>query len=76
MNELRMDLDEQQAIEQELHRLAYRMAQALAALDCPDCCGSVHAFIEHGCDVYREEWEWACFVQVVRHRHGGSQGRG
>lgn len=60
--------DEQQAIERELHQLAYRMAQALADLDCPDCCGAVHAFIEHGCDLYREEWEWACFVQVVQHR--------
>ena len=37
MNEPRKDLDEQQAIEQELHQLAYRMAQALADLDCPDC---------------------------------------
>ena len=68
MNEPRKDLDEQQAIEQELHQLAYRMAQALADLDCPDCCGAVHSFIEHGCHVYREEWEWACFVQLVRHR--------
>lgn len=76
MDEARKDLDEQQAIEQELHQLAYRMAQALADLDCPDCCGALHAFIEHGCDVYREEWEWACFVQVVRHRHGSQRGRG
>ena len=76
MNEPRKDLNEQQAIEQELHQLAYRMAQALVDLDCPDCCGAVHAFIEHGCEVYREEWEWACFVQLVRHRHGGNRGRG
>jgi hypothetical protein len=68
MSEKRKDPDEQQAIEQELHRLAYRMAQALDRLDCPDCCNELHAFIEHGCEVYREEWEWACFVQVVRHR--------
>jgi hypothetical protein len=76
MNEPRKDLAEQQAMEEELHQLAYRMAQALAELDCPDCCGAVHAFIEHGCDLYREEWEWACFVQVVRHRHAGKHGRG
>ena len=76
MNEPRKDLNEQQAIEQELHQLAYRMAQALVDLDCPDCCGAVHAFIEHGCEVYREEWEWACFVQLVQHGHLGDRGRG
>ena len=65
----------EEALEQELQQLAYRMAQALAELDCPDCCGPVHAFIEHGCDVYREEWEWACFVQVVHRKRMGS-GRG
>lgn len=68
MNEPCNNLNEQQAIEQELHQLALRMAQALADLECPDCCGELHTFIEHGCEVYREEWEWACFVQVVRHR--------
>ena len=73
MDDPSKDLEEQQALEQELHRLAHRMALALAALDCPDCCGTVHAFIEHGCDVYREEREWACFVQLVRHR-GGCRG--
>ena len=76
MNEPRNDLDEQQARERELHSLAYAMAQALAELDCPDCCGELHVFIEHGCEVYREEWEWACFVQVVRHRAMGNRGRG
>ena len=76
MNEQRKDLDEEQAIEQELHRLAYRMAQALDQLDCPDCCNELHVFIEHGCEVYREEWEWACFVQLVRHRGMGNRGRG
>jgi hypothetical protein len=76
MNESRKDLDEQQAIDQELHQLAYRMAQVLAELDCPDCCGAVHAFIEHGCEVYREEWEWACFVQVVQYKHRARRGRG
>lgn len=68
MNTPGTNLTEQQAIEQELHQLANRMAQMLAALECPDCCGTVHAFIEHGCEVYTEEWEWACFVQVVQHR--------
>ena len=75
-NESGKELDQQQAIERELDQLAYRMAQALAELDCPDCCGAVHNFIEHGCEVYREEWEWACFVQVVRFRGGGNRGRG
>ena len=67
MNEQRNELKDAQALEQELQQLAYRMAQALAALDCPDCCGTVHTFIEHGCEVYREEWEWACLVQVVQY---------
>jgi hypothetical protein len=75
-NESGKELDQQRAIERELDQLAYRMAQALADLDCPDCCGAVHTFIEHGCEVYREEWEWACFVQVVRFRGGGNRGRG
>jgi len=75
-NESGKELDQQQAIERELDQLAYRMAQALADLDCPDCCGAVHTFIEHGCEVYREEWEWACFVQVVTFRGGGNRGRG
>ena len=73
MNEPRNELDNAQAVEQELQQLAYRMAQALAELDCPDCCGTVHTFIEHGCEVYREEWEWACFVQVVHYSR--SRGR-
>ena len=62
------EMSKEQALEQQLRQLAYQMAQALADLDCPDCCGPVHAFIEHGCEVYREEWEWACLVQVVRHK--------
>ena len=66
----------EEALEQELRQLAYRMAQALAELDCPDCCGPVHAFIEHGGSVYREEWEWACFVQVVHRRRGGGTSGG
>ena len=74
MNEQRNELQEAQAVEQELQQLAYRMAQALAALDCPDCCGAVHTFIEHGCEVYREEWEWACFVQVVQYSHSPRRG--
>ena len=36
MNEPRNELDNAQAVEQELQQLAYRMAQALADLDCPD----------------------------------------
>ncbi|MET0961931.1 MAG: hypothetical protein ABWY05_03815 [Noviherbaspirillum sp.] len=68
MNEQDNDLRDAQALEQELQLLAYRMAQAMAELDCPDCCGAVHTFIEHGCEVYKEEWEWACFVQVVQYK--------
>ena len=75
MNQHHSDLDNEQATEKQLQQLALRMAQALAELDCPDCCGAVHTFIEHGCEVYREEWEWACFVQVVHYsrlrRRGG-----
>lgn len=66
----------QEALEQELRQLAYQMAQALADLDCPDCCSPLHAFIEHGCEVYREEWEWACLVQIVHYKRISGGGRG
>jgi hypothetical protein len=62
-------MDKQALTEKELEQLAYMMALALKDLDCPDCCGPVHAFIEMGAQRYREEWEWACLVQLVQHRH-------
>lgn len=74
MNQHHSDLDNKQATEEQLQQLALRMAQALAELDCPDCCGAVHTFIEHGCEVYREEWEWACFVQVVHYSRSRRSG--
>jgi hypothetical protein len=75
MNEERNEeRDRERAMQEELQQLAYRMALALADLQCSDCCGPVHTFIEKGCEVYREEWEWACFVQLVH--HGQVKGRG
>jgi hypothetical protein len=50
-------------------RLASLMAQSLPDLQCPDCCGPVHEFIESGAKIYREEWEWSCFVMVVTKVH-------
>ncbi|MGI4849379.1 MAG: hypothetical protein ACRYGK_14750 [Janthinobacterium lividum] len=53
----------------DLHQLAAMMAEAMQTIDCPDCCGPVHDFIEHGGAVYREEFEWACFADTVVMRH-------
>jgi len=68
--------NEELAIDDELRQLAYRMARALADLQCPDCCGPVHTFVEKGCEVYREEWEWACLVQIIQHTRLTRRGRG
>lgn len=62
-----MDLKQKGLEQADLEQLAYLMALALKELDCPDCCGPTHAFIEIGAQRYREEWEWACLVQVVHH---------
>jgi len=63
-------------IDDELRQMAYRMALALADLQCPDCCGPVHSFIEKGCKVYREEREWAYFVQLIQYTRLRGRGRG
>jgi hypothetical protein len=52
----------------DLDQLAARMAAALQALDCPQCCGRVHEFIEIGAVIHHEELEWACVVHVMRQR--------
>jgi hypothetical protein len=58
-------MDKHDIVVIDLHQLAAMMAQALESLECPDCCGQVHEFIDHGGTIYREEYEWACFVQTV-----------
>ena len=58
-------MDQYQAIVIDLDQLAALMARALPDLECPECCGPIHDFIERGAAVYQEEWEWACFVQVL-----------
>lgn len=57
---------EDEAMLRELERMTEAMALALARLECPDCCGPTHAFIEAGASLHREEFEWACLVQIVR----------
>lgn len=52
---------------EELEQLAMLMAQALPTLDCPECCGPVHVFIDSGADVYQEHWEWACLFKAITH---------
>jgi hypothetical protein len=59
-------MDKHEMVVIDLDRLAALMAQALADLECPDCCGPVYQFIEVGVTVYQEEWEWACFVHTLR----------
>lgn len=61
---------------EDLERMAYRMAQAIPELECPDQCECtwVYHYIERSADLYREEYEWACFAQVLveyRQRRGG-----
>jgi hypothetical protein len=51
----------------DLEQLAALMAKALEDLECPDCCGPIHEFIEIGVRVYQEEHEWACFAHAVLH---------
>lgn len=52
----------------ELEQLAQRMVEAMAQLECPDCCGPVYQFIETGALVYQEEMEWAWVVTSLRAR--------
>lgn len=57
---------EKQAVVVDLEQLAMLMAQALPDLECPECCGPIHGFIESGSKVYQEEWEWACLFYAIR----------
>jgi hypothetical protein len=62
-------MDGQQITMEDLERLAYAMAQAIPDLDCPECCdcGVVYQYVERSAQVYREEWEWACLVNLLIH---------
>jgi hypothetical protein len=62
-------VDGQQINLEELERLAFAMAQAIPDLDCPDCCecGVVYQYVERSAELYREEWEWACFATTLIH---------
>jgi hypothetical protein len=60
-------MDHHDAIVRDLETLARMMAEALPDLDCPECCGPVHEFIEVGARFYQEEWEWACLATVLVH---------
>lgn len=53
--------------EEALQQMAAIMASALADLDCPQCCGPVHQFIEIGASIHQEELEWAAVVHTVRY---------
>ena len=59
---------QEMAIE-DLERMASVMAQAIAELDCPECCdcGIVYQYLERSAELYREEWEWACLANVLIH---------
>ena len=52
----------------ELEQLAQRMVDAMAQLECPDCCGPVYQFIETGALIYQEEMEWAWVATSLRAR--------
>lgn len=63
-------MDKFSVVTVDLQELAAMMAQAMQIMDCPQCCGPVHPFVEHGGAVYQEEFEWACLAHtmVLRHR--------
>jgi hypothetical protein len=58
-------MNEHEIVRIDIDRLAALMAQSIPDLQCPDCCGPVHDFIESGAKFYQEEWEWSCFVMVI-----------
>jgi hypothetical protein len=60
-------MDGQPITMEDLERLALAMAQALPDLDCPECCdcGVVYQYFERSAELYREEWEWACFANTL-----------
>ncbi|MES2535912.1 MAG: hypothetical protein V4632_08575 [Pseudomonadota bacterium] len=68
-------MDNVDIVKLDIDRLAALMAQSLPDLQCPDCCGPVHEFIECGAAFYREEWEWSCFVMVVTRVHAEKKRR-
>jgi hypothetical protein len=59
-------MENQQQALVDLEKLASLMAQALPDLDCPECCGPVHQFIEFGAHVYQEQREWAYFAWLLQ----------
>lgn len=60
-------MDKKELTITELEHLAMLMAQALPDLECPECCGPVHEFVEAGAKIYQEEWEWAYFCKAIIH---------
>ena len=55
----------------DLERMVALMLQALPTLDCPQCCDQGHRYqyVEMSAQMYRDEWEWACFsVAILEYR--------
>jgi hypothetical protein len=51
----------------DLERLAALMAQEIPTLECPECCGPIHEFVEIGARFHQEEMEWAILAAVLMH---------
>ena len=68
-------MDQKQVTQEDLERLALAMAQAIPALDCPECCdcGVVYQYLERSAQLYREEWEWACLASLLIHYQASSK---
>jgi len=60
-------MEKQQITLEDLERFAWRMAQAIPDLDCPECCecGWKYQYMERSAALYREEWEWQCLAGAM-----------
>lgn len=53
--------------QEDLEQMVALMLQALPTLDCPECCdqGQRYQYVELSAQMYRDEWEWACFSVAI-----------
>lgn len=60
-------MENQEVTVEDVERYAAAMAQAIPDLTCPECCdcGAVYQYVESSAQLYREEWEWACFSRLL-----------
>lgn len=57
--------------QKDLEEMVALMLQALPTLECAACCdlGYKYQYVELSAQLFREEWEWACFhFAILEHR--------